>query len=302
MAKKEAILLNENQTTLFSDNPEYDAFVEKFKRKKTTDDCYTPENVYNAVADWVAEEYSLDRACFVRPFWPDSDYQTFDYPSGCVVMDNPPFSIYTRILKWYQANNIKFFLFAPALTLFVNVPGVCFISTGTTVIYENGASVRTSFATNLDSARARTAPDLHSVIYEANKKNENKKYFPKYEYPNHVVTAAIMHKLAHSGVDFRFKPEESEYTHNLDNMRKAGKGLFGGGFLLSDRAAQAWAEANAEHTERIIANMLELTASKIKNGVNGKAIAVWSLSERELEITRKLSANNATPPIMETAA
>lgn len=30
---------------------EYDAFVEKFKPKKTTDDCYTPANVYDAVAD-----------------------------------------------------------------------------------------------------------------------------------------------------------------------------------------------------------------------------------------------------------
>lgn len=30
-------------------NPEYKEFVDKFKPKKTTDDCYTPENVYKAV-------------------------------------------------------------------------------------------------------------------------------------------------------------------------------------------------------------------------------------------------------------
>lgn len=30
---------------------EYAAFVEKFKPKKTTDDCYTPDNVYAAVHD-----------------------------------------------------------------------------------------------------------------------------------------------------------------------------------------------------------------------------------------------------------
>ena len=28
---------------------EYFDFVEKFKPKKTTDDCYTPENVYEAI-------------------------------------------------------------------------------------------------------------------------------------------------------------------------------------------------------------------------------------------------------------
>ena len=46
----------------------YDAFVEKFKPKKTTDDCYTPPLVYDAVADYVAERYGLDKANFVRPF------------------------------------------------------------------------------------------------------------------------------------------------------------------------------------------------------------------------------------------
>ena len=48
----------------------YEEFVEKFKPKLTTDDCYTPPIVYDAVADWVAAEYKLDRSLFVRPFYP----------------------------------------------------------------------------------------------------------------------------------------------------------------------------------------------------------------------------------------
>ena len=32
---------------------DYDAFVEKFKPKRTTDDCLTPEPVYNAIRQWV---------------------------------------------------------------------------------------------------------------------------------------------------------------------------------------------------------------------------------------------------------
>lgn len=53
--------------TAFDD---YEGFVEKFKPKKTTDDCYTPPPVYEAIADWVANEYGVSREDFVRPFYP----------------------------------------------------------------------------------------------------------------------------------------------------------------------------------------------------------------------------------------
>lgn len=39
----------------------YEEFVEKFKPKKTTDDCYTPPAVYDALADWVADKWSAAR-------------------------------------------------------------------------------------------------------------------------------------------------------------------------------------------------------------------------------------------------
>ena len=54
---------------------DYEAFVEKFKPKKTTDDCYTPDNVYDAVAGWVENEYGLSRDSFVRPFYPGGDFE-----------------------------------------------------------------------------------------------------------------------------------------------------------------------------------------------------------------------------------
>ena len=97
---------------------EYERFVAKFQPKKTTDDCYTPAPVYNAIADWVAGNYGLDRAKFVRPFYPGGDYKRFDYFSGCVVVDNPPFSILAEILRFYSVHAVPFFLFAPTLTLF----------------------------------------------------------------------------------------------------------------------------------------------------------------------------------------
>ena len=50
-------------------NETYEEFVVKFKPKKTTDDCYTPEAVYAALLDYVRQRYGLgDDVPIVRPF------------------------------------------------------------------------------------------------------------------------------------------------------------------------------------------------------------------------------------------
>ena len=49
---------------------DYDEFVNKFKPKKTTDDCYTPPAIYEAVLRWCEKEYGIDRASVIRPFKP----------------------------------------------------------------------------------------------------------------------------------------------------------------------------------------------------------------------------------------
>ena len=77
----------------------YDELVEKFKPKKTTDDCMTPPQVYDVVRDWACREYNINPERIVRPFWPGGDYENFDYPDGCVVLDNPPFSIISKICE-----------------------------------------------------------------------------------------------------------------------------------------------------------------------------------------------------------
>lgn len=38
----------------------YEEFVGKFKPKLTTDDCYTPENVYETVKAWAIKEYEWE--------------------------------------------------------------------------------------------------------------------------------------------------------------------------------------------------------------------------------------------------
>ena len=98
-----------------ADDSEYQAFVDKFKPKKTTDDCYTPEPIYEAVRAWAVRRYALGDAPIVRPFFPGGDYENTDYPDGCVVIDNPPFSILSQICRTYMERGIRFFLFAPTL-------------------------------------------------------------------------------------------------------------------------------------------------------------------------------------------
>ena len=148
----------------------YEQFVEKFKPKKTTDDCYTPPLIYDCVANWVANEYGVNRDEFCRPFYPGGDYETFDYTNK-IVVDNPPFSILSKILRFYIERNINFFLFAPTLTLFSGAAEHCTaIPVGVTVTYENGAGVCTSFVTNLDNSdiRVRTAPQLYKILKSCN--------------------------------------------------------------------------------------------------------------------------------------
>ena len=45
-----AVAKNASKKSLFTD---YEGFVDKFKPKKTTDDCYTPAEVYGAVLNYV---------------------------------------------------------------------------------------------------------------------------------------------------------------------------------------------------------------------------------------------------------
>lgn len=88
----------------------YEEFVDKFKSEKTTGDCYTPPEVYDAVLARVRDEYGVgDGVPIVCPFWLGADCERVEYPVGCVVVDNPPFSILAKIIRFYQAHGVRFF-------------------------------------------------------------------------------------------------------------------------------------------------------------------------------------------------
>ena len=261
------------------ENEEYNAFLEKFKQKKTTDDCYTPSNIYQAVCEWVEKEYGVSSNVFVRPFFPGGDYEHHNYPEGCVVVDNPPFSILSEIIRFYCDKSIRFFLFAPALTLFsARTTDVTYIATGAEVTYENGACISTSFVTNMDSCKVRSSGGLYSCLKKANDKNLREMHaeLPQYAYPDHVLTAALVQKFSKYGVDYRLYKEDCTRISALDEQKEEGKAIFGSGFLLSEKASAEKAAAEKAAAEK--------AAAEKENR------RVWKLSEREMDIVRKLGA------------
>lgn len=244
---------------------DYDKFVEKFKPKKTTDDCYTPPNVYEATLTWVRENFEDipdDPNLILRPFKPGGDYKRETYPPGSVVVDNPPFSILAEITNWYAAKGVRFFLFAPHLTLFSRRPGPCrYVVCGLGIVYENGANVATSFIHNLGGPFIDTAPGLYAALNEANEANIRKirKQLPTYEYPPQVLTATRLAFLAKHGTRLEIDRLEVHRVSRLEAQRKKQKAVFGGGFLMSSGATARCDEAENQARENQTKNTWKLT-------------------------------------------
>lgn len=190
-------------------NETYEEFVEKFKLKKTTDDCYTPNNIYEVIKDWVVNEYNLQNMNIVRPFYPGGDYQSYDYSINDVVIDNPPFSIQKQIIEFYFDKDIKFFLFCDGKTIYSKsftekqYQKITFIPLNSRITYANGAQVNTSFITNMDNCLIRTAPKLYEVILFENNKNKTTKTLLKYEYPDNLLRFHDLQDFNANGVDFK---------------------------------------------------------------------------------------------------
>lgn len=248
----------------------YEEFVEKFKPKKTTDDCYTPANVYEAIRSWAVQEYGLKDRRIVRPFYPGGDFENFDYQEGDVVLDNPPFSLFSKIIDFYDERGIDYFLFAPHLTIF-NRKRSGYVITNCEITYENGATISTSFLTSLGSDLLRTAPDLRRKIIEADKENQKTflKKVPRMTYPDEVLTSTRVPYYA----DFRMDKKDAHFTRALDHQKEKKKTIFGAGYLISEAKAKEIKELRENRVIEEKAAGLDYT---------------WRLSDRERAIVEKL--------------
>jgi hypothetical protein len=253
---------------------DYTGFVNKFKAKTklTTDDCYTPPEVFRVIEDWAVREYGLDGRRLVRPFWPGGDYESFEYPEGCVVLDNPPFSILARITRFYAERDIDYFLFCPYLTALSNrTEGCNHIVTDARIIYHNGAEVNTSFLTSLGDDFIRTAPGLAIAIAKAMAKGRPPaRTLPHYEYPPEVLTATMIGRIGRQGGDLRVPRDECRRVTRLDAQPK-GKGIFGSGYLISERLAACKSELQRESARREDTIRFELSdrERKIVKAISG---------------------------------
>ena len=254
------------QLSFADDSEEYKEFVNKFKPKKTTDDCYTPPEIYDVVLDYVVDRYGIDRDKVVRPFWPGCDYKCEDYPDGAAVVDNPPFSLISKICGFYLDYGIRFFLFAPTLTLLhaagtKRVLETNHIVCSSSITYENGAKVATSFVTNMDTDGTvlESEPNLSDAIRNKDKELQSatKKKNQKYEYPDHVITAAKVNWFAAHHTPYKLNRRDCCLINKLDAMD--GKTIFGGGLLLSNSAAVERAAV-----ERAAATKLQLSERERK--------------------------------------
>ena len=246
---------------------DYEAFIKKFEAKKTTDDCYTPQPIYDVILDYVFEKGNLPEDTeIVRPFYPGGDYQAEEYPKGCVVVDNPPFSILAKVVSFYASRNIRFFLFAPALSLFSSVSTLCSkIICGLPITYANKANISTSFLTNIWGDRAIIVDgDLYKRLEAVNEATATKQV-QKLAYPDCIVTSARLNKIPKQGVSLTIPYEE------MRRVTKIGKNdIFGGGFILSSKAtaAKVAAEEAAKDTKTI---QLTATELQILAELDGKA-------------------------------
>lgn len=255
---------------------DYVGFTEKFKPKLTTDDCYTPPAVYEAVLAHVRERGLLPEGSRpVRPFFLGGDFERFPYGDGDVVVDNPPFSLLARILDFYTLRGIGFWLFAPHLTLFGHLRRpVTLVVADAGITYENGAVVNTDFVTNLyrDDTWVVADGGLHDRLKAANAAWP-KKTAAKYVYPKNLLTSAFLgNYIASRGGSLTIRRGEGVRVGALDSQRAAGKSVFGGGLLVTDAVAERVA-AERVAAERVVAE---------------RAALKWELSERERKMLEDL--------------
>ena len=262
----------------------YEEFEAKFKKDapKTTDDCYTPQPVYEVVKEYALKLAGLtEETCTpVRPFYPGGDYRNYDYPAVAYVIDNPPFSILSEIRQFYMEKGIKYFLFAPALMCISKIDDtiICAFSD---IIYTNGATVKTSFVTNAASREfcLMTAPELKKQlkeIFQHDRKiyGEKTRKLKSYIQPKNTFSARDI--ALTSRTYFFIRRRESRYVGKIGSYHQ-----FGGAYLLSDRAAAELEKARA-------AGELEKARAAAEE-FRGKGAIKLYLSPEQEEIVKQLN-------------
>jgi len=188
------------------DTTTYDAFVKKFKPNNGSDECYTPDNIYQCVYNYVRCLFpQFGEFENLRPFKPNGNFLREDY-SNKIVIDNPPFSILSNIVNYYQQHNIKFWLFATALTIMGYYAKCDIVITNTAIQYTNGAKIATSFITNMYSDKRIVLDGILQQKIEQIKGVAKKKLLNRYPF---ILSGARLQKWVTANNIITIKQEDT---------------------------------------------------------------------------------------------
>lgn len=206
----------------------------------STDECYTPPAVYDTVLDYAVDRYNLQDKHVVRPFIPGGDYQKYVYDKNDVVIDNPPFSMTTKIAKWYINHDIPFFLFINGIygvSLSRGLHGkASVIATNANASFyhkPNNKVVKLGFVTNLEPKNIIIRGDatltnrLNGLV--------KKKPFKRFRYPHNFLKNSDILSALQRNVELKLTTDNCLFEDNLDYHKAQRFGVFGGGYLVDDQ-------------------------------------------------------------------
>lgn len=247
----------------------------------STDECYTPPAVYDTVLDYAVERYQLQGKHIVRPFIPGGDYQKYAYDKNDVVIDNPPFSMTTKITNWYIDHNIPFFLFVNGLygvSLSRGLHGkATVIVTNSNVSFYNKGSekrIKLGFVTNLDPKNIIIRGD--AIL--TNKLNGlvDKKSFKRFHYPDNVLKNNDILAALQRNVELKLTTDNCLFEDNLDyhkaqmHAKQQRFDVFGGGYLVNDKLYNEFKESLKQDLPNTCCVTLSTREQKLIEQLNAK--------------------------------
>jgi len=168
------------------------------------------------------------------------------------VIDNPPFSIFLKIVKFYSESKIPFFLFGPGMTIANCCKWCTAVIVADNITFSNSAKINCNFATNLmGDTLVTTAVRLNELLRLCPSQNQ-KANLPSYIYPDEVLSVSDFQILARGGEDFSLSRRDAVVVKSLDLFPK--KKVFGDHFLsrigIGDRKEAARNTIRIELSER----------------------------------------------------
>ena len=254
----------------------YNYCVTNGRNINTPDECYTPPAVYDTVLDYAVERYQLQGKHIVRPFVPGGDYQKYVYDKNDVVVDNPPFSMTTKIVNWYIDHNIPFFLFinglyGVSLSRGLRGKATVIVTNANASFYHepNNKAIKLGFVTNLEPKNIVLRGDAtltNRLIGLVKKKRLN-----KLKYPKNILRNSDVLKAIHHGVELKLTTNNCLFANNLDyNKEHKLTDVHGGCYLVDDKLYEEFKESLKQALPNTYCVTLSTREKKLIEQLNAK--------------------------------